>query len=133
MIGNFIHLLTDFETKTWLSIDGTVEGMIIHELGHVFDNNFGGRLSSLLGGGTIDALMNYLGLRTNSIFRFTGGIDFTRTKRTQQWPINNPNLNYGNNSAADYFAHTFAASILEPWLAPLKSEIWMVSLIDLTK
>ncbi len=100
---------------------------VIHELGHVLDNNHKW-MSIWWGGGPSDALMWALnthpsGLRwanTKALAKEMPA-DFSWTKHNQgKLP------NYGDNSSADYFAETWTWSIFRPEVIPLPARDWFM-------
>ena len=135
VLGSKVYLPTCFSEHPWDSIDGTVRSLIIHEFGHVFDNRSHSGLidASIWGGGYGDALMDLIGGKSNGplSLRYTGGFD---VYQYYKYPTDNKGLNYGNNSTADYFAHTFNAAIIKPDVIPSSlTKYWMAAMIDLTK
>jgi RHS repeat-associated protein len=140
--GYNVHLPEGFENFGW---PDTAKGMVIHEMGHILDNRFGPTTqtgynplpgvewthltqlfpSAIEGGGPADALISFMGGTPNTP-RCAGGVSL---------PDNNNlytgNFYYGNNSSADYFAHTFSVSIISPNNVPKTAKLWMDSFITL--
>jgi len=125
---NVIHIPTNFDSLVWNSIGGTVSNMLIHEMGHVFDNRLGWSYSAMFGGGGGDALMDFLGIRPRFFLRFTWGIS---APQELYWP-DIPGVRYGNNSTSDYFAHSFTDTIIGTNIGLQEASFWMEAVIDLT-
>ena len=134
-----VILAEDFESK-WAYEGGTV-GLIIHELGHVLDNRIGLNIDLLkagalpypavmIGGGPADALYMLLGgniSESQAFKRYAGGVSFANDPiRSFRAPYQ-----YGNNSPADYFAHTLAVSVVNQASVPFMASLWMSSFIYL--
>jgi hypothetical protein len=113
--GNNMHLL-----PSWIDDPREAKGLLIHELGHVVDNR--SSLSSMAvwsGQGMGDKLALYMGANASKLdysIRWCNGTMGIFDEN--QWNKNDLYLNYGNNSTADYFAHTFSFAILAPQMAP---------------
>jgi hypothetical protein len=107
--------------------------MIIHELGHVWDNRSRSGFGdvTIFGGGLGDDLYKHMG-GTPSGLRFTGVVSFPSNRRDSFFPPNVGTI-YGNNSQADYFAHTFAGTTLNSSDVPDNAKKFMAALIDQTK
>jgi hypothetical protein len=96
--------------------------ILLHELGHVVDNRSSGLFGAAVwfGGGMGDKLALHMGadpLRLRFSIRFMNGCKgIPEENRWQKGPYGWPQ--YGNTSTADYFAHTFMFSILDPNAAP---------------
>jgi len=137
VLGSTIHLAKDFDTALWRSIDYRVETLIIHEVGHVWDNRSSGKVlgGSLFGGGFGDALMNVVGGSSTGILGLRWINESLSIPTYENKFKNGNNYEYGNNSPADYFAHTFAAAIASPNNpnTPKLAEMYMNILIDLTR
>lgn len=104
-MGKTVFLPNDFDISSWFnSIDHTVESMIVHELGHIWDNNSRKGLgdATFFGGGYGDALNKFMGGDPTGL-RWTGGVNVPRPNRFPS----DLGPNYGNHSSADYFAHAF--------------------------
>lgn len=97
------------------------KNVLVHELGHVVDNRSAHDAAVWFGGGMGDRLAVEMGasqVGLNYTFpRFIngrGGIS-----EQNRWGGTNPDWRYyGNNSTADYFAHTFAFAVLKVDGAP---------------
>lgn len=136
---NVVHLSNNFDNLgdpriKWNSINFLEHTMIIHELGHILDNRtsnspFGD--ATWFGGGASDGLLNFVGAKPTAPLRFLKGLSLPR----QNMFDNRDGFGYGNNSAADYWAHTFTATIVVPDspYAPQMAKLWMAAFIDLTK
>ena len=130
VLGNTVHLAHNFEVIQWEnSSDGTTEGMIIHELGHVWDNSAISANASIFGGSYGDHLFSFMGGDPEG-FRYKGGV--ASLPKLNQYP-NSKGSSYGNNSSADYFAHTFAGAVLNLKSPPPLAKYWLSVVIDLTK
>ncbi|MCM1566088.1 MAG: hypothetical protein NC238_09130 [Dehalobacter sp.] len=137
--GSTIYLAEDFANKGWMSLDGTAGSMIIHEFGHVLDNRSKSSIgdASIFGGGAGDQLMNFINGKSSGLLgnRAFGGITYGANPfpgYNVQWPSTGK-PSYGNNSTADYFANTFAATISSYEAVPQPSGMWMAAFIELTK
>jgi hypothetical protein len=137
--GSTIYLAADFANKGWRSHDGTAGTMIIHEFGHVLDNRSKSSIgdASIFGGGAGDQIMNFINGKSSGPLgnRAFGGVTYGANPfpgYNVQWPSTG-NLFYGNNSTADYFANTFAATVTFFDQVPQPSGMWMAAFIDLTK
>jgi len=130
--GDNIHLLKNFENMTWSSIGYRPDTMIIHEFGHVLDNGLADSEATLFGGGPGDMLLDFVGGKSTALFRCAKGLSIPSKIDTYE---NKDGYGYGNNSAADYFAHAFSAAIVDPenTNAPLKARLWVSTLINLTQ
>jgi hypothetical protein len=133
VIGDRVYLAEDFHAHAW-RIPGIKGNLwILHELAHVWDNRSAGGLATIFGGGYGDELMKRVGGKNTSfpVLRFKDGslqIDPEHAFGNQ------PNLVYGNNSPADYFAHTFMAAVALPENenVPDLAKEWMNDLINRT-
>jgi len=130
--GSTVYLPENFENKTWNAPENSTLAMIIHELGHVLDNRSGGGNATWFGGGAGDALMNYVGGQSKYFIRW---LKNSLSLPDDNMFKDNNGYGYGNNSPADYFAHTFASTILTPNNSnmPIMAMVWMEAMIDLTK
>jgi hypothetical protein len=133
-IGSTVYLLTNFEHYRYEMPEYRVDVMLMHELAHVWDNRSAHGLGTLFGGGYGDALMKWMGCKSTALLglRF---LDHSLHIPPGNRFINEQGFGYGNNSPADYFAHTFAAALATPCHPnlPPRAEAWMVELIDRTK
>jgi hypothetical protein len=99
--------LKDFEKKNWGA--GGVEGMVIHELGHIIDNRSketGIFPAVISGGGLADKLIRFVGEAPSNPVRFMGEV------QENEYLFRKP-YEYGNNSSADYFANAFMCNVLK--------------------
>jgi len=136
--GSTIYLPKDFADNGWMSLDGKAGSMIIHEFGHVVDNRSRTGLgdATIFGGGAGDQLMSFINGESSGFLsnRADGGVFYGENRfpgYNVQWP-GNGNASYGNNSPADYFANTFAATVTFYEAVPQPSGMWMGAFIDLT-
>lgn len=131
VLGTTVILPATFATDPWAnSIDQSVESMLIHELGHVWDNNSRSGLgdATFFGGGHADFLSEFMGGDPTGL-RWTGGVNVPGPNRfpADQGP------DYGNNSSADYFAHTFVGAIVGSNAVPQVAKMWISAVINLSK
>jgi RHS repeat-associated protein len=130
---NNVHLLENFENSNFLSINSSIENMIIHEFGHVFDNRMGTAVPPAVfrGGGPADQLIRFMGGMPSEPLRFAGGVTVPEKNKFGL----DDGYGYGNNSSADYFAHSFTAAIVDPDNpnAPSLAVLWVSSVIYLTR
>jgi hypothetical protein len=131
VIGDRVYLAEDFQTHAWRIPGKKGDLWLLHELAHVWDNRSAGGLATIFGGGYSDELMKRVGGKNTSfpVLRFKDGslrIDPEHAFGNQ------PNLVYGNNCPADYFAHTFVAAVALPENdnVPGLAKTWMVDLIN---
>ncbi len=142
VVQSTVHLLSDFDDKikyNWSNsaIYGSLQNMIIHEFGHVWDNRiqnpkFGE--ATWIGNGPSDALINFIGGYSRALVRWWN--DSLYLNDPLQDGFRNVNgFGYGNNSAADYFAHSFTAAIVahDDMNAPQKAVMFVSALVSLTK
>jgi hypothetical protein len=89
---------------------------VLHELAHVLDNLRSVRLlpATFTGGGPAARLVNAVGGFPHGL-RFRNGLCGIPT--VNQWPAW-INSGYGNRASAEYFAETFAWSVLAPQILP---------------
>jgi RHS repeat-associated protein len=103
-------------------------GTVIHELGHVLDNNrkVGGFPATWFGGGGADFLLQSVeGNPGACLLRFACSKNYVPAiSGPEFWPDTWPE-SYGNNSVADDFAHTFRFAVLMPLSAPPNRLNWM--------
>jgi hypothetical protein len=127
----------------WLSVDFDTVMIdplehIIHEVGHVLDNNLGpsvrsGGPSIWSGGGPSDTLTRYLGGIPNGI-RWENGTSGILTKYFWNTTVRRTSYGYGNNSTADNFAECFGWTIVDP--SQIRQENvnnWVEHFITLTR
>jgi RHS repeat-associated protein len=129
--GTTIHLRENFEKRIWDTIYYSVENHIIHEFGHAWEEKMHPG-ATWVGGGAGDALLDFVGGRSTKIFRYLpNSLDVPAANLF----ANKEGFGYGNNSPADYFAHSFLAAIVAPDSsnAPVRAVLWVTALIDLTK
>jgi RHS repeat-associated protein len=108
---------------------------VIHELGHVFENNFsGGRLpATIVGGGPADAMVSFVyGNPSGCFLRWEciglSNYDYYKTiAGNYKWDV----TNYANHSIADDFATTFE-SVIDNTNVPVGRLAWMEAFIGLT-
>jgi hypothetical protein len=95
------------------------------------DNTWNGE-ATWYGGGPSEALMETVGGEFDgALYFWPGSLSMPQSNMYQ----NSNGFGYGNNSPADYFAHTFAATVLYPGNVntPKLAEMWMNSYIYLTQ
>jgi RHS repeat-associated protein len=131
VMGSTIHLVNNFENMGWHAIDYSPTNQVIHEFGHILDNKLAGHEATWFGGGPGDWLLDFVGGKSTAPFRWVKGLQIPDSEKFAQ----NECYNYGNTTAADYFAHAFMSVIVAPDDpdAPLKARLWVTALIDLTQ
>ncbi len=132
VIANSVFLPSSFTSVNWSSPYGRADTMIVHEFGHVVDNRSSiSGLGSIFGGGGGDGLMRFVGSTPTGIFGIRCANDSLNISNNRF--INGDGYGYGNNSPADYFAHTFTSAIMTPndSHAPVNAVIWMSAYINL--
>jgi RHS repeat-associated protein len=107
------------------------EYTLIHEMGHVFDNNIKGGVipATYNGGGPSDAMVAAMGGHPEN--------NFPRWVANNQWYFDNvagdnpwPLKDYGNHGVADDFAETFAYTLMGGFV-PDGRQLWMTSFLNL--
>jgi RHS repeat-associated protein len=114
----------------FLDNSGLNKGTIVHELGHVLDNNTGSKkcAATWCGGGVADALTRFVGGTPVGV-RWTNSSD--SIPDNAKW-LPRAGIGYGNNSTADYFAHAFAYLVVDPSSLPNASiNKWMEATITM--
>jgi hypothetical protein len=93
-----------------------------HELTHVRDNRTSPMIgpfgATWIGGGAADELTKYVGGNPEGL-RWTNGT--CNIPQKYQWNNDDPSLNYGNHSTADYFAKSFAWTIYDQNVLPQRT------------
>ena len=140
VVHSTVHLLSDFDNKTkhdwrYSAINNSLQNMIIHEFGHVWDNKMQYPKSgeaTWFGNGPGDALLDLVGGKSTAILRWRPGLYIPELSDRF---ISKAGFGYGNNSAADYLAHSFASAIVAPENpnAPRRAVMFVSAVIDLTK
>jgi hypothetical protein len=133
VIGDRVYLAEDFQAHAWRIPEKKGDLWILHELAHVWDNRSAGGLATIFGGGYGDELLKRVGGK-NASFPGLRFIDGSLRIDPENAFGNQPNLIYGNNSSADYFAHAFVAAVALPdnENAPGLGKAWMIDLINRT-
>jgi hypothetical protein len=134
VIGDRVYLADNFYANAWHKKPRAKADLwVLHELGHVWDNRSAFGLGSMIGGGYSDQLLKVMGGKVKSfpLFRF---IDNSLEINPECDFSCGDNLDYGNNSPADYFANTFVAAVALPKAkgVPAPAREWMSDLIRRT-
>jgi hypothetical protein len=108
VIGNTVNLGSDWIHGGW---DPTA--LVVHELGHIWDNNSKGMGSNaaIFGGGISDKFAEVFNGNPTGL-RFSNGVT-----GMPQWGSTHLDTNgnpYGNSGTSEYFAESFSFSILDP-------------------
>jgi hypothetical protein len=113
-------------------------GTIIHELGHVLDNNQSGGLATFVGDGPADAMVLAMGGNPSACNPRLQCWTSNSTPQGHQWYVDNvagqyawPLPEYGNNGVSDDFADTFGYTITNPNRVPLGRLYWMRAYLSL--
>jgi hypothetical protein len=112
---------TVFLHSSWITDPRGSENILTHELGHVVDNRSASGFAVWTGGGFGDRLAVEMGSSQAGLditfprfYNGSGGISSQNS-----WPGEVGDWSYyGNNSTADYFAHTFTFAVLNVDGAP---------------
>lgn len=117
--------------------------IIVHELGHVLDNNNQSNTSGLIpativGGGPADAMVEAMGGVPNSCYpRLQCGYD-PKNPGDHQWYVDKvagrspwSSKAYGSNGVSDDFAETFRGTVLDPSTVPSGRYLWMRAYLSL--
>jgi hypothetical protein len=134
-LGNTVfHHGNDIRSFVFASSDaylrnGEEHYWVIHELGHVLDNNFksGGAPATFFGGGAADAMLKFVGGNPENCFpRFQCSSSYIKDiAGPESWGQGE----YGNNSVADDFAETFAR-VTTNGIAPTLRSVWMKAFLS---
>lgn len=103
---------------------------VVHELGHVLDNNLGPILpATFFGHGAGDAMLRAVGgLPEKCTPRFVAKADYVEVCTPQEfW---SPRSSYGNTCAAEDFAEAFVHTICDPARVPVRRRMWMQTFLQ---
>lgn len=103
---------------------------VIHELGHVLDNNLGPILpATFFGGGAGDAMLRAIGGWPEKCSpRFVPKADYVEICTPgEAW---SPRSAYGNTCVAEDFAEAFVHTIVDPVRVPTRRRMWMQTFLQ---
>lgn len=103
---------------------------VVHELGHVLDNNIGPTLpATFIGGGGADAMLKAVGGNPEKCMpRFFPKADYVEACTPQEyWQ---PRSSYGNTSVSEDFAEAFVHTICDPMRVPTRRRAWMQAFLQ---
>jgi hypothetical protein len=108
--GSKIHLLPGFKVST-----------VVHEIGHVIDNQFGTTfLAALLGGGKSDEFARYLGFDPHDCIFRSKCARYGAATLKEELP---EEFEYARRGPSEDFADTFRLSVLSPHsLGPMRTD-----------
>jgi len=114
--GEFPRTHHSFVTGTTVRVTPAWQGgnwtHIVHELGHVYDDNSGGFFwAAIFGGGNADRLQKAIGGHPAGVRFYNGTAGVPVAYR---WPQGS----YGNVATAEYFAEVFMYAIYNPGQVP---------------
>lgn len=116
---NQVRLVTGFEESS------SGDKHVVHELGHVLDNNLGPVFpATFFGGGAGDAMLKAIGGEpTKCTPRFFPKSNYIEACTPQEyWQ---PLSSYGNTCVAEDFAEAFVHTICDPMRVPTRRRAWM--------
>lgn len=121
---NQVRLVEDFATVYH------ADKHVVHELGHVLDNQLGPILpATFFGNGAADAMLKAVGGTPEKYTpRFIPRNDYIEAcTPAEYW---SPRSSYGNTCCAEDFAETFVHTICDPARVPPRRRAWMQAFLQ---